>query len=496
MNRNKALLALALSVSLVACGDNGTQLTPDASADQPDSGPDSGSGTTPLTYSFESRFAPGESSVAYAGQALRQVLIAELTAYLGRLTTDIDNQTFVPDDGEVVAALDFYYQFDSTTSGQAALTLSTDPQLLQAVYDDISTGANLKGKLAGNDPLDQHKDWNTAFVGWTEGGAQSPDALIQYWFGLLDDMALARAQGNIPVGPDGLAIPQFYITAQGQDLRQLVQKFLLGAVTLSQGMDDYLDNATPDKGLNSTNTQDGDKPYTVLEHQWDEGFGYFGAARDYNDYTDEEIAAAGGRPGWSGGYHDTNGDDAIDLRSEYNFGASTNAAKRDIDSAESARTDFSKAAFDAFLAGRAIISSAQGELDEAQKTALLAQRDIIVANWEKAISATVVHYINDVLKDMATFATPESYSFVNHAKHWSEMKGFALGLQFSPFSPLTDEQFARIHELMGNAPALPTAEPAAIESYRTGLLEARAIIAQAYDFDPANVGDDNGQNGW
>ena len=29
---------------------------------------------------------------------------------------------------------------------------------------------------------------------------------------------------------------------------------------------------------------------TAMEHAWDEAFGYFGAARDYSRYTDEQLA--------------------------------------------------------------------------------------------------------------------------------------------------------------------------------------------------------------
>jgi hypothetical protein len=488
MKRLLTMTPLALGLALVACGD--VQLQPDAST--PDSGDDPL--VVPATYSFESRFVPGQSSVSYSGQVFRQVLIAELNGYIGRLTADIDSGTFVPEDGQVELALDFYYRFDSTTSGQTPLTITTDPGLAQAVYDDIGA-ANLTGKIAGNDPVDQHKDWTTEFAGWSEGDAQTPEALVQYWFAKLDDMALDRAAGTIPQGPEGAAITKVYITAQGQDLQQLIQKFLWGAVTLSQGIDDYLDDATEGRGLNSSNLRDGEAAYSALEHAWDEGFGYFGAARDYGDYTDEEIAGAGGRPEYARGYHDSDNDGAIDLRSEYNFGASTNAAKRDLGSAASAPTDFSRAIFDAFLTGRAIIASAEGELSAEQKTALLAQRDIIVQNWEKAISATVVHYINDVLRDMNAFDTVD-YNFNNHAKHWSEMKGFALGLQFSPFSPLSGAQFVEMHQLMRDAPVLPGAEAAEIVQYRADLIAARAILAQAYGFDPANVGDDEGKNGW
>ena len=40
----------------------------------------------------------------------------------------------------------------------------------------------------------------------------------------------------------------------------------------------------------------------------------------------------------------------------------------------------------------------------------------------------------------------DDFSYSDLAKHWSEMKGFALGLQFNRLSPVTDEQFApRLH---------------------------------------------------
>ena len=69
-----------------------------------------------------------------------------------------------------------------------------------------------------------------------------------------------------------------------------------GAVGFSQGADDYLDDDTEGKGLLADHTAaDEGKPYTALEHAWDEGFGYFGGARNYLLYTDEEIAGEGGR---------------------------------------------------------------------------------------------------------------------------------------------------------------------------------------------------------
>ena len=109
------------------------------------------------------------------------------------------------------------------------------------------------------------------------------------------------------------------------------------------------------------------------------------------------------------------------------------------------------------------------------------------------MAATAVHYINEVLQDMATFGT-EEYSFADHAKHWSELKGYALGLQFNPRSPLDEEAFTALHASIGQAPALPGHEE--VEAYRGGLLSARQALGDAYGFSAEDLGDDDGLNGW
>lgn len=115
------------------------------------------------------------------------------------------------------------------------------------------------------------------------------------------------------------------------------------------------------------------------------------------------------------------------------------------------------------------------------------QRDIIVENWEKAISATVVHYINDVLADMDKFGTVD-YSYADHIKHWAEMKGFALGLQFNPRSPLNEGTlFADFHALVGERPVLPDAAAQDISDYEQALLDARDLLESAYGFADADV---------
>ena len=136
----------------------------------------------------------------------------------------------------------------------------------------------------------------------------------------------------------------------------------------------------------------------------------------------------------------------------------------------------------AFYNGRKLIASADGDLTPEQFDELKGYRDTAIIAWEKAIAATVIHYINDTIADMDS---GDEYDFYAHAKHWSEMKGFALSFQFNPRSPINDETFARIHELFGVAPALPG--DANFGDYRTGLLEARSLMGAAYNFDDADV---------
>jgi hypothetical protein len=474
----KRLLALACALPLLAaCGDE-------------DGGSATNNGSPTLTYEFASPFVQDTSSVSYSGQIARQVLIADLSAFLGHLTGAIDNQTYTPTtDGDVVGLLDYYFRFDSESDGDEEFLLSTEPGTQQTTYTDISGGKDIVGKLAGNDTATDHRDWSTQFVGWDDdsiaqygGSTSSPEGLIVAFFETIEENAIAHANGEVREA-GGTTLP-VTVTVEGQDLRQLTQKFLLGAVTFSQGTDDYLDDDVEGKGLLAPNTQDDDKPYTRLGHAWDEGFGYFGAARDYVLYTDEEIAGKGGRDDWRG-YHDSDGDGAIDLGSEYNFAASVNAAKRDRGSQEEDPTDFTGDAFAAFVQGRALINS-HGALSEAQRAELRTYRDVAVAAWERAFAATVVHYINDTLGDMDEFGT-DAYSFIDHAKHWSEMKGVALAFQFNPRSPMTADQFAQLHGLLGSAPVLSDAGEPAIADYRAALLDARTVIMDAYGFSDTNA---------
>ncbi|MEZ4316161.1 MAG: DUF4856 domain-containing protein [Myxococcota bacterium] len=437
-------------------------------------------------YRFPSRGDASVDSVSYDGQVFRNLLIEDMKIHIGGLTSRLDGG-FFPAAGDVRGELEFYFEFDSATSG--TLPIGFDPgTAVQATYDDVSTEKDLVGKIAGNDAVGQHVDWSTGFVGWADPAVTTPESLVRHWFDTLDAQAVDWSIGTYPLDPSGAPVPAVYLTSDGRDLQQLLQKFLGGAVSFSQGADDYLDDDEPGKGLLSDHSVlEAGEPYTALEHAWDEGFGYFGAARAYPSFTDAVIA--------SPGYADVDGDAVIDLHSEVCWGHSTNSAKRDLGASPSAPTDLTADAWAGFWEGRALLASTSGALTPAELDTLRQHRNTALDAWEKAIGATIVHYVNDVLKDMGRFDTPD-YVFADHAKHWSELKGFALALQFNPHSPVSDGDFATLHGLIGQAPVLPSADAPTRAAYAEDLRAARVLLGTAYGFDPANLGDADGQNGW
>lgn len=488
-SKRNTLTLVAASLTLLACSDSDNGATDPTPID-----------TVPSKYEFSARGDASASSVAYSGQTMRHVLINDLNIFINeQLQNNLDNGFYLGKSAaEVKSGFDFYFRFAESSSQELVLT-TTNPGAKQQFYADISTGKDLFGKLAGNDPIGQHKDWNTdAFVGVGAAGSYTPTTYLDALMTELSDHVVEVAGGAQRLDISDLPLP-IYQTADGRDLKQLIQKFLLGAVAFSQSVDDYLDDDTEGKGLLADHSalEDG-KTYTALEHAWDEAYGYFGAARNYLDYTDEEVANKGGRVEYRS-YNDADGDGTIDFESEFNFGIAVNAAKRDLGSAAGAApTNFSDVIMRAFLKGRHIIATAEGELSAAELTALQAERDIIALNWEKVIAATALHYLNDMLKDITAITAGEG-SYQDYAKHWSEMKGFALSFQFNPRSPMSDEAFANFHSLVGDAPVLPGAEGVTAEdiaAYRQAIIEARTLLADAYNFDPANVGDNDGQNGW
>ncbi len=474
----------------------------------------------PTTYAYTNTFfsADASDSVSYTGQTARQLLIADMAYFMTQLRDDAANTQ-----ESVQSSLDFFIRgkdADVTDTLMPIWIKGAPVELKNAVaYGDISSGKNLHKKIAGGDETgsgEVAKLIDGEFFGWSEGSPTKPIDLVDMWVEKQAIMASDGVSVQITDATGATSAANVNTDAMGRDYRQLMQKFLMGAVSFSQGTNDYFmtDFDNPDKdGVHVLALQDGTKGYSYAEHKFDEGFGYYGAARDILHYTDLEARAKSGRDGWKNGYHDTDGDGLIDPRSEYVFGHAQNCAKRDVGSSSGGDpTDFSTEAATAMIAARQIISNGANKLEpdltDAENTKLQEHIKHASLAWEKCIAATAVHYVNDVITDMGGFTNgyPESLdNFETLAKHWSELKGFALSLQFSPHSPFRDATVTAVSlddlktalSLLGDGPVLadgsqmgvaPTGTAQqAIDAYIADLKTVRTTLKNAYGFSEGNT---------
>ena len=427
-------------------------------------------------YNFPSRWQSSKDSVEYTGQVFRQLLIAELKTAI----ENISRGAFSGGEQEAYQALWSYidYRHDSDNlamyaiHGESEFWLTATNLFGQPIewlegftYDDIAKNKQLLNKLAGND--------NTLFhgqlLGWNLADGSTPQDLLSYF---VKQVAALSSQAQPPklAHPNNVieVVDNVYVSPEGRDYNQLIQKFLHSALSFSQIARDYLStDLGEDKGLNADNSQPykQDSVYTALEHHWDEAFGYFGASRDYLSYELSEMR--------SGRSIDTNQDGLIAMKSEKNFGFAVLAAKRDL----SGMSQFSRNIFNNFKQGRSLITQQpEGYLTQVKSIA-----KSIVLDIEKVIAASVIHYINRTLKMMDSYGS-KNYSFALHAKYWSEMKAYALAFQFNPQSPLNRKHFIKIHEWFDDQPTLMTETAEKIDSYKGQLLMARSLLKEIYGF--------------
>ena len=421
---------LFASALLIACGGGDD--------DNPvDSGSSGGTAIDmPTAYVFDSRFNDGESSVAYSGQTVRNLLLQDLKIFIDNLGKEGAEPASVED------LLQFYAYDDGLNL--ESLTTGGDMPVVENRYSSISTGKNLSGKISSEVVI---------------GYGKTADELVREWF----EIIAANSQDANKLGT-----PAVYTDDNGVDLTQMINKVLIGAVPYYQATGVYLgglledENGSPVEG----------KSYTEMEHHWDEAFGYFGAARDYSRYSDDQLA------GGVGDYtFDSNGDGQIDFKSEYNFGLSRNAGKRDKGGSG---VNLSGDIFAAFLAGRTLIVN-QGSVSE-----IAAQREAAANGMEKVIAATVVHYINDTLSDMAALGTDDE-NRVNLNKHWAEMKGFTVALQYSPFRLISQGQLEELHGIMGQAPSYEAPGSDAYDGIVSSYMRAKDVLQEAYGFSADNM---------
>tara|TARA_B100001559_G_scaffold318848_1_gene326840 strand:+ start:752 stop:2041 length:1290 start_codon:yes stop_codon:yes gene_type:complete len=389
--------------------------------------------TEPATYTFNSRFADGVSSVSYSGQVVRNLLINDIKTQMGTDAGTKNPATLV--------------SMMANDNADRAILSASGMTTVQTKYHDIST-SHLNDRL-------------TAVASYTIPGYDAnAGALVNGW--VQETVANGKTR------------------ATGIRLDQMTQKTLWGAISYWQATSKYMSKIPGD---DNTVAVEG-KSYTAMEHHWDESFGYFGAALDYNTgYTDDNDRK-------SSPYFDSNSDGKIDLKTEYNVGWAVTAAKRDLCTGCDAGLDFTKTIFDAYIKGRTMI------VNQEPLAQILEQRDLIMATWEKVVAAVTIHYINDVIDDIDAIiaagdatVTPASSATADYENHWGEMRGYANGLLYNDFKKIATDNLNRLYVVMGTVPVYPTGGSfAAMQTYQGQLKgEAKAILKASYGFSDANM---------
>jgi len=205
----------------------------------------------PTNYEFS---RDGLSTISFSGQTARIGMASELIAAMKDFATTqesllemFSNQTANGEDANPFAnpALN-----ESTKSVKSKVAASND-----FFSSNTVESAEIKADI---------ESWITAQV--TEV------------FPNENELASAGVAGQIA---DGSSVR--YVSAGGLEYNQAVNKSLMGALMVDQILNNYLSTAVLDAGQNiednNNEVVEDDKPYTTMEHKWDEAYGYlFGAA--------------------------------------------------------------------------------------------------------------------------------------------------------------------------------------------------------------------------
>lgn len=402
-------------------------------------------------------------SVGYTGQIARHLLHNAIKSLAAK--GDGSNAA------ELKAQMMAYYS--GKDAGRAILSPTSKEgfAVKQTEVDEISKGKELAGKT-----------YKGTIAGWP-GNMTGPE-VIEF---MIDKAA--QSEG----GFDPLT---------GYDYQQLISKFMMGAVFYHQAVDNYLDEK-----LDAGNKPN-DKPYkdgvayTGKEHVWDEAFGYFGVpAHTMGLSAAEAYAIAKGKPDVFA-KADANGDGVIDLYTEMTYAHGYYAANAD----KGGKSNYLHTITGAFIAGRQLITDAGGKaLSDAERAQLRGYAETIASNWEKVIAEAAFKYAGSVYKDLQALekAVEEngdaSAAFRKYAKHWGELKGFALALQTGKNN--LGETATRLNKLIGYSPVLlgntqvsgidadgeyTQAESESMLEYRLHMLKVQKLLAETYDLQARN----------
>jgi len=303
----------------------------------------------PSTYVFKDD--AGNSTVSFGGQQQRLEMLSEITKYLK--TANTAGTSLDATQLKNMFANSGYTWIDTPGLGMTGST------------------KQLKNKTAGGDAV--------------------ITALFEYYMDSIAVLSASTVAGTNAGGPGVGGVVEsgpadkgpYLMTAKGVEYTQWIEKGLMGAVFYYQIMNVYLGESkmgdATGAGIDNTTAVDAinGKYYTVMEHHWDEAFGYFTDAVDYPENGTDRF--------W-GKY--TNGRDGL-------LGSNSKI-------------------MDAFLKGRTAIVNK----DMTERNTQIA---IIKTELEKVCAATAIHYINSALSSI-TINTNRNHSLSEATAFLSDLK--------------------------------------------------------------------------
>lgn len=385
----------------------------------------SGNESTPTEGVEATPFAYEYPSSTYGEETVANLLAFDLGVRVGSAGENSED-----------ALLNRYTGNINDVTIRAAQGLTTEGQ---SVYGDIDGDVNLSSMVSTMDLMrsDQLESPDSP----NAGSSITTDELLRFYFG-------QAGSENVTITNNGIVLSQF------------AEKMLLGTPIYGKGAAILSDFANGDITSNRA-------------AQWDAAFGYFGFPRTLEPFVDY---SAGGEALAEGPAQDIDGNNSVDLTSEYVHTWAAYAIERSAAAENNGNAnDFARRAFDALVEGRNEIANENYEN-------LADRAETVLRAWEATVAVNVIHYVNSMQSNLEGVSGEVSEGDVGQDA-WGEAKAFAWGLQFHS-DQLTDDQLNSILEDIGNDP--PYGEMSASE-YSSDLADAKQIIEDAYGFNASNV---------
>jgi hypothetical protein len=342
------LLLLLLTVSFVSCDDDDTVVT------MPEPW------TAPETYTFE---RDGVSTISFGGQTTRLSQSNELYDALNSTDATVDSLTLMFAGGS-----------DGKSAGFTDTSLNDTSKLIRSK----TSASAIAGSSAVKELFD---NWIAEYV--------------------TDVIPNVKTATDASVGQAGI-YGKYAFNAKGHEIDQLFFKGLIGAFTLDQIINNYIDAAYLEsyKADNDAGVISGSSaPYTTMEHKWDEGFGYLYG--HVNDGVAEDLAVAGTTPSGSG-----------NLLMKY---------FKKVNDSDSKDPEIALDVYNAFIMGRAAIVNKDYTVMEAQSTILKQKLSTVIGHY-------ALNYLSGAIADIGTNVGDARLDAFHGL---SEGYGFILSLQFT-----------------------------------------------------------------